>query len=148
MECDCHRKSRQSFAQGFQSTHSHGVRQNAKRLVLIKQKFQSTHSHGVRQPTIQPNTIVTTISIRALTWSAHDVFAVNDVNIIISIHALTWSATSNAVGKYRSYCYFNPRTHMECDKLTFALSADDLSISIHALTWSATCYTSIPYFKV
>ena len=59
--------------------------------------FQSTHSQRVR-----PNS------------NTKDALPLN-----ISIHALTKSATRCIRRKYVWWCYFNPRTHKECDFIIF-----------------------------
>ena len=101
-------------------------------------QFQSTHPRGVRHYG------------RRLQYSVQ----------AISIHAPTWGATRMSFWRSSRGLYFNPRTHVGCDKLT----RDDLiemalfqsthprgvrpegqgagrhrqGISIHAPTWGAT----------
>ena len=55
----------------FQSTHSHGVRQDSSAAPRSPRRFQSTHSHGVRLGRLCGRlNMCYYISIHALTWSA------------------------------------------------------------------------------
>ena len=78
----------------FQSTHPHEVRPILSCLWVYRQKFQSTHPHGVRRPSM-----VTFVGGSG-----------------ISIHAPTWGATQPTLIVLVSAPYFNPRTHMGCDR--------------------------------
>ncbi len=104
-------------------------------------RFQSTHSRGVRPVVIFADGSFLLISIHALTWSATDFdyyrylylgisihaltwsatkrAIIKVQGVTISIHALTWSATSNLLSFNEPINYFNPRTHVECDKEGF-----------------------------
>ena len=98
--------------------------------------FQSTHPRGVRPSHRFDYPVKSRISIHAPTWGATDPKRGVCVLGYISIHAPTWGATWKG-SRAASTSYFNPRTHVGCDK------AEDIRglvgyISIHAPTWGAT----------
>ena len=101
---------------GFQSTHPRGVRRLSRKEGKTKEDFnprthvgcddalnqsyrltvfQSTHPRGVRHMCYNPITIT----------------------IRISIHAPTWGATLSDQQSWWHCFYFNPRTHVGCDKV-------------------------------
>ena len=103
-ECDASWLLGYSRAFLFQSTHSRGVRLwSVLRCQNIKE-FQSTHSRGVRR----------------YRWREMK------PEEIISIHALTRSATVPIVRLPVCRCYFNPRTHEECDPVFRHLMCYDI----------------------
>ncbi len=151
MECDSERWHRQRGC----GISIHALTWSATLYCIIvltgRNGFQSTHSHGVRQGGTAIWRFHNRISIHALTWSA-TVYNKSFFSSFtsISIHALTWSATSTLFRSHSNYARFqsthshgvrleqskvrqlgsdfNPRTHMECDSENAVI--DTLMISI------------------
>ena len=154
---------------------------NVLRILYIK--FQSTHSRGVRQRARKSGNTNKRISIHALARSATNLVRVckeylidfnprtreecdrmytdkhnlvvafqsthsrgvrryyidkDSIRRYISIHALARSATTKFEPYREEEQYFNPRTREECDLLKPTMHHSKLLISIHALARSAT----------
>ena len=93
-ECDCRISIPRDDKVPFQSTHSRGVRQIPAQRSSKIGLFQSTHSRGVRLLIALVLTVITHISIHALTRSATAWSSIIFCVGVISIHALTRSATT------------------------------------------------------
>ena len=159
-ECDAGGLSNCLTGNGFQSTHSRGVRHDVT-LQATGDAVISIHAL-TRSATLTESlkSLDLIISIHALTRSATTAGQGGHVIIKISIHALTRSATLVCDGDRIKRKDFNPRTHEECDVMVvvaFTVNVDfnprtheecdvagllqgheHVSISIHALTRSAT----------
>ena len=98
----------------FQSTHSHGVRLKIFDNIHDPNTFQSTHSHGVRL-----------------------LFSVFSSSVFPFQSTHSHGVRPKILPANEMIDDFNPRTHMECDKVASA-AKKAFNISIHALTWSAT----------
>ena len=61
------------------------------------------------------NNLPCCISTHALTWSATFQFWTQVPGRFISTHALTWSATISLPSIFQTLFHFNSRTHVECD---------------------------------
>ena len=121
----------------FQSTHPRGVRPSCVRY------FHACSTISIHAPTWGATTgkwhgyLIIEISIHAPTWGATLMLIAYDAVLIISIHAPTWGATfrSDCADRSRGFqsthprgvrhkgtiarhseMYFNPRTHVGCDK--------------------------------
>ena len=123
----------------FQSTHPRGVRRRPTLSRIRRTGFQSTHPRGVRpkrrtQPSIylhfNPRTHVGCDGASAAIISGANLFQsthprgvrlkADDIRGIvgyISIHAPTWGATWLLWCNRKMCPYFNPRTHVGCDRI-------------------------------
>ena len=91
--CDAKIKYPSMSPEEFQSTHPHGVRQQARVALLNLEKFQSTHPHGVRLTGAYANAARSSVSIHAPARGA------------------TLAPPFSAARRRR----FNPRTRTGCD---------------------------------
>ena len=110
-------------------------------------RFQSTHSRGVRLTRQQYISIISRVSIHALTRSA-TLFTLASVFFLFlfqSTHSRGVRLRKNPVISLWNFG-FNPRTHEECDELGSILESTFIFVSIHALTRSATLFTLASVF--
>ena len=121
----------------FQSTHPRGVRPPRPDRLRCILGFQSTHPRGVRRAGGGGDETTSRISIHAPTWGATCITAYLFDLAKISIHAPTWGATAIPPYAPTIRFYFNPRTHVGCDKFS-VIDCPIGVISIHAPTWGAT----------
>ena len=143
----------------FQSTHPRGVRHrlpelpNRHTIISIhaptwgatcrrcrcprsSRNFNPRTHVGCDFKPLQIGAVDVVISIHAPTWGATQRPGGHHLRGEISIHAPTWGATQTKQQRNK-LCYFNPRTHVGCDLLSFELLLE-YPISIHAPTWGAT----------
>ena len=101
----------------FQSTHPRGVRPRRMRLPANSPLFQSTHPRGVRHG---------------------QEAALKQQVVFQSTHPRGVRRPFRTTRRRRRY--FNPRTHVGCDRHDDLLTEQPYPISIHAPTWGATSY--------
>ena len=115
MGCDGTQPYHCGQAEIFQSTHPHGVRPDAVRVVVVRAII------SIHAPTWGATFLLLFrscnegISIHAPTWGATFLLLFRSCNEGISIHAPTWGATSRPLQGSVAWWDFNPRTHMGCD---------------------------------
>ena len=137
VECDVTGAFQRPGHQGFQLTHSRGVRLGAMAIDILALGI-STHAltWSATIPGYSPARFLY-ISTHALTWSATEENLITLLIIKISTHALTWSATiSSTVIIIPHFISTHALTWSATglEKLIWLIT----NISTHALTWSAT----------
>ncbi len=113
----------------------------AKLSVRERLLFQSTHSHGVRSHTFP----ITLIALEFQSTHSHGVRSGAEyiVERIRYFNPRTHMECDRKQIEHREFFeHFNPRTHMECDTGRGTNPVAGV-ISIHALTWSAIELTGI-----
>ncbi len=137
VECDVTGAFQRPGHQGFQLTHSRGVRLGAMAIDILAlgisthaltwsatipgyspARFLYISTHALTWSATEENLItllIIKISTHALTWSATISSTVIIIPHFISTHALTWSATRGLTKRELCEKNFNSRTHVECD---------------------------------
>ena len=111
-------------------------------LSALASQFQSTHPRGVRHRITPALEDCSEISIHAPTWGATAPSS-SSPPVLFYFNPRTHVGCDRPLGSIILLIYdFNPRTHVGCDLWCFC-GCHLRSISIHAPTWGATLYSQL-----